>query len=56
MGKQRGKKNINFRETHSERSATNSYRNFGKFLKQKFYKQSLKPKGYNKFIKGSQTS
>lgn len=46
MGK-RSRKNINFRQTHSERSATNSYRNFGKFLKEKFY---------NKFIKGSQTS
>ncbi len=28
-GNQPGKRNLNFRETHSERSATASYRNFG---------------------------
>ncbi|HKC14788.1 MAG TPA: hypothetical protein VKC89_02410 [Patescibacteria group bacterium] len=31
-------RNINFRETKSERSATNSYKNFGKFFKEKFQK------------------
>lgn len=36
--KQRARKNINFRQTHSERSATQSYRGFGKYLKQKFNK------------------
>lgn len=33
-----GRRNINFRQTHSERSATNSYRGFGKYLKEKFNK------------------
>lgn len=32
------RKNINFRQTHSERSATRSYKTFGKFLKQKIKK------------------
>ncbi|MBI2195859.1 MAG: hypothetical protein HYU48_02340 [Candidatus Levybacteria bacterium] len=32
-GQQRARKNINFRETHSERSATASYRNFGPIIK-----------------------
>lgn len=31
MGKSNAKRNLNFRETQSERSATASYRNFGKF-------------------------
>lgn len=42
MGKQRARKNINFRQTHSERSATNSYRNFGKFLKEKLFNKYVK--------------
>ena len=29
-------RNINFRQTSSERSATGSYRNFAKYLKEKF--------------------
>jgi len=33
MKKQQARKNINFRETHSERSATASYRAFTKFIK-----------------------
>lgn len=38
-GKKIAKKrlNINFRQTHSERSATNSYRNFGKYRKMTNY-------------------
>lgn len=41
MVKQRVRKNINFRQTRSERSATNSYKSFGKYIKEKF----------NKFVK-----
>lgn len=37
-------RNINFRETRSERSATRSYKAFGKYLKERF----LKGKGKNK--------
>lgn len=32
------RKNINFRQTHSERSATQSYRNFAKFFKGKLWR------------------
>ena len=41
MGKSKGKKtkrvnfNLNFRETHSERSANRSYKTFGKFIRGK---------------------
>gem|GEM_PF-5389617 len=38
MGKQKARRNINFRQTRSERSATNSYRTFGKYVKERFYK------------------
>lgn len=31
--RQRARKNINFRETHSERSANTSYTNFGNYIK-----------------------
>lgn len=36
--KNQARRNINFRETRSERSATNSYRAFGKYIKEKFNK------------------
>lgn len=39
--------NINFRQTKSERTATNSYRGFGKYFKTKFNKFNK----FNKFIK-----
>ncbi|MDP3988421.1 MAG: hypothetical protein Q8P80_04735 [Candidatus Levybacteria bacterium] len=45
MGKQPARKNINFRETKSERSATNSYRGFGKYIKERFNKYIIKGKG-----------
>lgn len=32
------RKNINFRQTRSERSATRSYKDFGRYLKEKFFK------------------
>ncbi|MCL4353698.1 hypothetical protein M1615_04555 [Patescibacteria group bacterium] len=43
MKNKTARKNINFRETSSERSATLSYRQFGKYLKQRFTK-FIKPK------------
>ncbi len=33
MKNQRARKNINFKQTKSERSATASYRNFGSYIK-----------------------
>lgn len=42
MGKQRARKNINFRQTRSERSATNCYRAFGKYRKEKYYDKNQK--------------
>lgn len=33
QGNKQARKNINFRQTHSERSATESYRNFSKVVK-----------------------
>jgi hypothetical protein len=38
MSKRTSRKNVNFRETNSERSATASYKSFGKYLKQNFRK------------------
>lgn len=35
---QKRRSNINFRQTRSERSATQSYRNFGKYLKDRVTK------------------
>lgn len=39
-------RNINFRQTKSERSGTESYRNFGKYLTEKYKK--LRGKNYGK--------
>ena len=39
-------RNINFRQTKSERSATGSYKSFGKYLKEKY--QKLRGKNYGK--------
>ena len=48
--KNQPRRNINFRETKSERSATASYRNFGSYIKN--FSKYVKGQNFKSFGKG----